>query len=601
MSNDVEQIKDKLDVVDIISEYVQMKPAGINHKGLCPFHNEKSPSFMASRERQSWHCFGCNKGGDIFTFVQEMEGMEFKEALKYLAQKAGIVLTNTFQNEVQSSQKNRIKDINIQAASFFHNFLLKMVASQDARAYLHDRGLSDDTIVAWRIGFVPEQWDLLTQYLLKKGFAIDDLVASGLTIKRDNADSMSHRGFYDRFRGRIMFPIWDIHDHVVGFTGRVLVEHEKSGGKYVNTPQTAVYDKSRVVFGLNKAKQAIRQQDVIVMVEGQMDVIACHQAGMHTVVATSGTALTSEQIKLLSRYSKNLNLCFDVDSAGLEAADKHFRVALNSGMHVVLTKIPEDLGKDADECIKNDKENFFKAVENAEDVMSWLMYKIMVGRDINNLRDKNNAIDEYLSTILLLPHALYKDHWLQVLSDKMSVDKQVLRERMSEIEKNNMKKNTQINKKEEIKENYNLLQLSTFDQLIERCIILLFMQKNPTHPIVFPLESLSTGPYKDLYEMLKTMYTTQGKIDIISLRNNFVQSEEESIVDILLMKGEKDFATYSSEQLQEELEQISKRIQKEWNHTERSRITTAMIDAEKDGDTVRVTALMQELIGLSNT
>ena len=217
MSDEVQLIKDKIDVADLIAEYVQLKPAGINKKGLCPFHHEKSPSFMVNSERQGWHCFGCGKGGDIFTFVQEMEGMEFKEALKHLANRAGVQLTS-YRSDVDSSQKNRLKDINIEVARFFHNFLLKMPTAKSAMDYLISRGLKNETIEEWQVGFVPEQWELLTQYLLKKGFSIDDLVASGLTIKRDGADATSGRGFYDRFRGRIMFPIWNVHGEVVGFT-----------------------------------------------------------------------------------------------------------------------------------------------------------------------------------------------------------------------------------------------------------------------------------------------------------------------------------------------------------------------------------------------
>jgi len=245
MSDDIQQIKDKIDVAELIGEYVQLKPAGVNKKGLCPFHHEKSPSFMVNSERGSWHCFGCAKGGDIFSFVQEMEGLEFKEALKYLADKAGVVLTN-YRSEVNSNQKNRLKEINKEAARFFHNFLIKMPASQAALDYLLKRGLKMETIEEWCVGFIPEQWDLLTQYLLKKGFGIEDLVATGLTIQKEGARSTSSgqannqsiRGHYDRFRGRIMFPIWNVHDEVVGFTGRILVEKENFGGKYVNTPQT---------------------------------------------------------------------------------------------------------------------------------------------------------------------------------------------------------------------------------------------------------------------------------------------------------------------------------------------------------------------------
>src|SRR3989339_1687286 len=425
MSDEVQQIKDKIDVADLIAEYVQLKPAGVNKKGLCPFHHEKTPSFMVNSERQNWHCFGCAKGGDIFSFVQEMEGLEFKEALKYLADKAGVQLSN-YRSEVDSSQKNRIKEINREAARFFNNFLLKMPTSQPALDYLLKRGLKNETIVEWQVGYVPEQWDLLTNYLLKKGYGIEDLVASGLTIKRDGADAQTGRGFYDRFRGRIMFPLSDAHGNVVGFTGRILVEKENSGGKYVNTPQTPVYDKSRVIYGLDKAKSEIKAKDLTVMVEGQMDVIACHQAGMKNVVASSGTALTEEQVHLLKRYSNNLNMAFDMDEAGQNAARRGITVALKDGFGVKVIRLPKDAGKDPDECLKKHPQIWFDAVEKAQEVMEWYFEKSFTNRDLNNHKNKQVIANELLSEIALIQYAVERDHWLKELGSQLAVEVSVL-------------------------------------------------------------------------------------------------------------------------------------------------------------------------------
>src|SRR3989338_997099 len=254
---DTQTIKDRIDIVQFIGEYVPLKKAGANWKARCPFHNEKSPSFMAHQDKQFWHCFGCGKGGDIFSFVQEMEGLTFPEALRLLAKRAGVAV-DTFASEINQSQRNRLLEINAAAAYFFHQFLLDMDAAKAARDYLERRQVKKQTIIDWQIGYISDQWDLLTKYLLKKGLGIDDLVAAGLTIKRDGADAASGRGYYDRFRGRVMFPISDTHGNVIGFTGRVLVETERSGGKYVNTPQTILYDKSRVLYGLNKAKTGIK-------------------------------------------------------------------------------------------------------------------------------------------------------------------------------------------------------------------------------------------------------------------------------------------------------------------------------------------------------
>ena len=243
--SDVQTIKDRTDIVQLIQEYVPLKKAGVNWKACCPFHQEKTPSFMVHPERQFFHCFGCGKSGDIFTFIQEMEGMDFPEALRLLAARAGVKI-DAFRNEIDKSQKNRILDINARAAVFFHNFLLQMPNARKARDYLAERGLTSQTIADWQIGYAPDQWDLLTKYLLKKGCGIEDIAQAGLAVKKDSANAATGRGYYDRFRGRIMFPIWNTHGDIVGFTGRILVETENSGGKYVNTPQTLVFDKSRL-------------------------------------------------------------------------------------------------------------------------------------------------------------------------------------------------------------------------------------------------------------------------------------------------------------------------------------------------------------------
>ncbi|OGH86582.1 MAG: DNA primase [Candidatus Magasanikbacteria bacterium RIFOXYC12_FULL_33_11] len=594
--SDINLIKEKIDVVDLIGEYVQLKPAGVNHKGLCPFHHEKSPSFMVNRERQNWHCFGCAKGGDIFTFVQEIEGMEFREALKYLADKAGVQLTNTFQNQAETNLKNRLKEINKDASHFFYNFLLKMPASKDARDYLQNRGLTQETIDNWQIGFVPEQWDLLTQYLLKKGHSIDDLVISGLTIKRDNANAQTYQGFYDRFRGRIMFPIWDVHDGVVGFTGRVLVETEKSGGKYVNTPQTPLFDKSRIVFALNKAKKEIKAKDLTVLVEGQMDVIACHQAGMTNVVATSGTALTSEQIKLLKRYSNNISMAFDSDNAGEKAARRGIELAIAQGVNVKIIQIPEGAGKDPDECIKNNKEVWFDSVNKASEVMDWYFERAFLKKDIHNPKDKQDISFELLSIIQYIPYPVVLDHWLQELSHRLLTDIDVLRKELDRI-RNEEKKVPEIrNKQAEVKKPELVLPLTRLESLIERflALYLRFPEKIKDISNLFSIDlSLSTGKYSALYEKLKAVYNDENN-DISHVREYFNTENQENIVDVLLMQGEKDFLDFGDKEALKDLQDLSKIIRQEWLKIERTRLQNEISLAESSGDNSKVDELMTQ-------
>ena len=555
---DTELIKQKIDIVDLIGEYVQLKSAGINHKGLCPFHQEKSPSFMANRERQSWHCFGCNKGGDLFSFVQEIEGMDFVDALKMLAQKAGVQLTNTFEDKEASSQKNRIKDINAKATAFYHHVFLNTDASKDARSYLEKRGLTQETIIDWQIGFIPDQWDLLTSYLLKKGYSIDDLVASGLMIKKDGATVGSGKGFYDRFRGRIMFPIWDVHGNVVGFTGRVLVETEKSGGKYVNTPQTSVYDKSRVVFGLNKAKQDIRKKDVVVLVEGQMDVIACHQAGMKNVVATSGTALTSEQIVLLKRYSTNVNMAFDADEAGAKAAKRGIDIAVEQGMRVRVIEIPEGAGKDPDECLQKNPEVWFTAVEKASPMMDWYFTRTFGGKNLSDPQIKQQIVDVLLPEITRIPYAVERDHWLQQLASRVGVDRNILREDIQRLEKKAVPvpvlhvQAPSSPQKPVVKK-----PLSREEVLFERYLMAVLVSgegESLLHVQDQRFPQFRSFALYPLYEKLKVQYTSDRSLQTDFLREFFEKQDEENILDILIMKAHLELDDLDAKHMKHEAE-----------------------------------------------
>ena len=594
MSEEVQQIKDKIDVAELVGEYVQLKPAGVNKKGLCPFHHEKTPSFMVSPERQSWHCFGCGKGGDIFSFIEEIEGMEFKEALKYLANRAGVVLTSNFRSEINSSQKNRIKELNNEAARFFHSFLLRMSASKPAMDYLINRGLKMETIEEWKIGFIPEQWVLLTQYLLKKGFSIDDLVASGLTIKRDNADPNTLRGFYDRFRGRIMFPIWDIQGEVVGFTGRILVEKENSGGKYVNTPQTIVYDKSHVIFGLNKAKQEIKSKNLIVMVEGQMDTIACHQAGMKNVVASSGTALTEEQVHLLKRYSNNLNMAFDMDEAGQNAARRGIAVALKDGFGVKVIRLPKDAGKDPDECLKKHPQIWFDAVEKAQEVMEWYFEKAFINRDLNNHKNKQVIANELLPEIALIQYAVERDHWLKELGSQLSVEVSVLREDMERI-KNLKSKAQNFNSGESLpSKQENKTKLAV---LLEAFLALVL--KFPDLLIGFVDEDLirllSMSESASLYEAIKKLYNEDKKLNIEKLIPG-VNFDNQEKVNILLLQGEWQFSGLTQNEAETEMGKLVASIKEECNREKRKHLQIEIEKAEKAGEKEKVQELLQELI-----
>ncbi len=343
MSTIIDQIKDRVDIVDLISSYLKLQKAGVNYKARCPFHNEKSGSFVVSPERQIWHCFGCSLGGDVFGFVKQIEGIEFPEALRILAARAGVKLTN--ENPEFRSHKTSLYEITELACKFFEKQLHQSDGGKRVLVYLHGRGLNDESIKNFRLGYAPESWQSLLDFL-GRHYQNQDIFDAGLIIKKDAG------GYYDRFRSRILFPVGDINGQVVGFSARVFAvskdEEEKIGAKYINTPQTSIYDKSRLLYGLDKAKLAIRKENKCLVVEGNMDVIMSHQSGAYNVVASSGTALTEGHLKIIKRYTDNLDLCFDSDNAGTLATERGVDLALAHGFNVGVVSIEPPAGEPSD-------------------------------------------------------------------------------------------------------------------------------------------------------------------------------------------------------------------------------------------------------------
>lgn len=339
MSEETDIVKERLNLVEVVGEYVTLKQAGQNFKGLCPFHHEKTPSFMVSPARGTWHCFGCNSGGDVISFVQQIEGIDFPAALAMLAERAGVTLKPRAAGVAAGNRRKRLFDVMGEAAAFYHHILLKHKGGQQARQYLAERGVRPETMELFTIGYAPMQWDSLQQWLLKKGFTLDEMVAAGVAARNQRGT------LYDRFRGRIIFPIHDTQGRVVAFGGRVVPWHETGNeGKYVNSPETELYAKRRVVYNLNRAKGELRGGAPCVVVEGYMDVVMTVQAGVPNVVASSGTAFTPEHIEQLARFTKTLHFAFDADRAGWKATVAATNAALAAGMTVQTVKLPE--GKD---------------------------------------------------------------------------------------------------------------------------------------------------------------------------------------------------------------------------------------------------------------
>ena len=327
----IDDVKERLDIIEVISSYVSLKKAGRNFKGLCPFHSEKTPSFVVFPDTQSWHCFGaCGTGGDVFAFVARQENVEFSEALEILARRAGVELKpQTPVQQTEADLERRLQEINKLAAAYYHNQLAAAPAGEMARRYLAKRGLSQETIDRFQLGFAPDSWHAVGAYLTGKVVPTADLLQSGLVIAREDGG-----GHYDRFRNRIMIPIRDQSGHVIGFGGRVL---DDSQPKYLNTPETPIFHKGHVLFGIDLAKAAIRAEDKAIIVEGYMDVIQAHQHGACNVVAAMGTALTETQVKTLRKYARAIVLALDPDTAGGHATLRGLDLSRRITLHEVVT------------------------------------------------------------------------------------------------------------------------------------------------------------------------------------------------------------------------------------------------------------------------
>ena len=420
MNNEVEEIKSRLNIAEVIQDYVKLIPAGTSYKALCPFHNEKTPSFMVNPVKGNWRCFGCGEGGDIFDFLMKIENIDFPEAKKILANRAGVVLER--HNPQVDSQKSRLYDACNLAARFWHRVLLESSLAEGVRKYLADRGVDENSIIDFQLGYSIDDWDTLVNFLKKKGFTDQEIFLAGLSIKKDKGF-----GFYDRFRGRLMFPIVDYHGNVVGFGGRALKSDEPA--KYINTPQTLIYNKSQVLYGINRAKEQIRKKDACILVEGYMDVIPSHQAGIKNVISISGTALTAEQLAIIKRYSNNLYLALDMDAAGQQAADRSIDLALSHGVNIKVISLPQ--GKDPGECVKNNPEDWIEAIKKAQSVMNYFLSKSTTGKDMSNQDEKRQVVKFLLGKIIKIGDKIEQDYWIQKISQEFSVQEALIREVVS--------------------------------------------------------------------------------------------------------------------------------------------------------------------------
>lgn len=423
--DEVEEIKNKIDVVDFIGQYLPLKKAGRNYKGVCPFHSEKTPSFIVSPDKQIWHCFGCGAGGDIFGFLMQKEGLDFSEALAQLAERAGVELRNKPRNW---GIKNKLFTINELGAKFFEKALVESQAGRQALNYLVDRGINRSTIKDFRLGYAPSGWEYLTKFLKRKEYSYEDVEKAGLIVNRKGKH-------FDKFRHRLMFPITNTNNKVVGFTGRVL--DVKDQPKYLNSPETPIFNKGGILYGLSITKECIQKENVAILVEGQMDILASYQAGIKNVVASSGTALTMDQLHLIRRYAETLILALDTDSAGSTATKRIIELASTEDLDIKIALLGEF--KDPDDCIKASVEKWKEIVSQAVPVVDFYITTALDKFGKDSITAKKKVAAEVLPIINMLDSPVEKDQYLKKLADILGVNSASMYEAIGKLKEKKAK------------------------------------------------------------------------------------------------------------------------------------------------------------------
>ena len=523
INSPIDEIKSRLDIVEVIKGYIKIDKAGANYRSVCPFHGEKSPSFFISSVKQIWHCFGsCSEGGDMFKFVMKIEGIEFGDALRILAQKAGIELKPQSREMIQlKTEKSRLYDIANLASTFFETQLWQSEMGNKAKDYLLARKMTEKSMKEWKIGYAPDTWQGLSSFLSNRGYSDSEIERVGLILK-------SSKGrYYDRFRGRIIFPIFDLTSSVVGFGGRVFKQTKRYDGadeaKYINSPSTVLYDKSRMLYGLHKSGIEIRKNDRCVLTEGYMDVIMSYQAGVENVVSTSGTALTVYQLKILKRYTDNLHTAFDMDLAGSSATKRGIDLAQEEGFNIKIVSLPE--GKDPADVASEDPEKLISLIDQAKSIHDFYFETTLSLYDKNTIDGKRDISKILLPVISKIPNKIEQSVWIQRMASELSVGETDV---MEELNKIKVEPTDTVIQKEDKK-------VESRKELLEEKIVLLIIKdsKNVSFLTREDLKLFSLANIDILDHLLKNNGKTDGiskdykdRVNYLSLKSELDISDD---------------------------------------------------------------------------
>ena len=498
----VEEIRARSDIVEVISDRILLKKSGANYKGLCPFHSEKTPSFIVSPAKQIFHCFGCNEGGNVYQFVMKIENISFPDSVLLLARKYGINITDQKIKGVNSSQKNTLYDVNAMAAEFFQRQLSDLPQGKTAREYLRKRGITDNIIESFKIGYASTSWDGVHQFLKKKGISTDIQNSAGLIKERENGG-----GYVDRFRERIIFTISDSEGRVVGFGGRILNDTD-SRPKYLNSPETLVYKKGNILYGLNITKDSIRKSKEAFLVEGYFDLITVYQHGIKNIIATSGTALTEDHARILRRYTDTVTLVFDGDEAGRNASNRGGIVLLNGGVKVKVISLPN--GNDPDNFIREKRgEGFLNIARESKTFMEYIINKAIAESDLKSLDEKIRCINSIIPFLSIINNSVERSIYLSLLAEKTGVSEKAIMDEM-----NNKVSEDRIQKTED---RNSALRTPHSHNKAERILVQLMLLDNKNIEKVKRHISIDDFKDNDLTEIASVLFTLSNSNDNITV------------------------------------------------------------------------------------
>lgn len=580
LSSPVDEIKNRLDIVQVIGSYIKVSKAGANFRAVCPFHSEKKPSFFISPARQIWHCFGCGKGGDIFGFVKEIEGVEFGDALRILAQKAGVELKP--ESRELRTERSRLYEICEMATRFFEKQLEGNKMGREAKKYLLDRGITEDSIKNWRLGYSPDAWQGLSDFLVGRGYKRDEIEKAGLVVKNEKGN------YFDRFRGRIIFPIFDLNSQIIGFGGRVFGEKAKKEiAKYVNTPNTLLYDKSRLLYGLDRAKVDIRKKNECVLVEGYTDVILLSQAGFSNVVASSGTALTSYQLKILKRYSENLLTAFDMDIAGDSATKRGIDLAQAAGFNIKVLTMPED--SDPADIILKGAEVWEDILKNSKSILDFYFDTTFLRNDSKTAEGKKAISKILLLVMKRIPNEIERSFWTQELAKRLEVKEDDVREELKKI-----KLNQEFSILEEEEKPVELPQKSRKELLEERLVTLASISKSPENLEFITKEELnSLSPkMREIFTCIKNNLTDGKELEVIGMPPEYAD-----LFNYCVLKAE--FEEIEQKDIKPEIKNCLKEIKCMEIKNKLEQISQEIKKAEKEKDAKKINGLTKNFTDIA--